>query len=56
MKGFWKDYIGLYKMTGYFCKKHWKGVILLNAIIIAVELAYYQIRYNLFDLNFGKKA
>lgn len=56
MKIFWKDYIGLYKMTWYFCEKHWKGVILLNAIIIAVELAYYQIRYDLFDLIFGKKA
>lgn len=43
-------------MNMYFCKKHWKGVILLNAIIIGIELAYYQIRCNLFDLNFGKKA
>lgn len=56
MKEFWKDYIGLYKMTGYFCKKHWKGVILLNAAIIGIEIAYYQIRYGLIDLNFGKKT
>ena len=56
MKEFWKDYIGLYRMSMYFCKRHWKGVILLNAAIIAVELAYIQIRYNLFDLNFGKKT
>lgn len=56
MKEFWKDYIGLYKMTGYFCKTHWKGVLILNAAFILVELAYFQIRYNLFDLNFGKKA
>ena len=55
MKEFLKDYGGLYVMSAYFCKKHWKGVILLNAAIIGIELAYFQIRYGLIDLNFSKK-
>lgn len=56
MKQFWKDYGELCKETGRFYKKHWKGVIVLNAVIIGAELAYYQYRYNLFDLDFGKKT
>ena len=56
MKEFWKDYVELCKMSGHFCKTHWKGVVLLNAGLIAAELAYYQIRYNVFDLNIGKKT
>lgn len=56
MKEFWKDYGELCKESGRFCKKHWKGCIVLNAVIIGAELAYYQYRYNLFDLDFGKKS
>ena len=58
MKEFWKDYLKLYKDSFGFCKKHWKGVALLNAAIIGAELAYYQARYHLFDINldFGKKS
>lgn len=41
MKGFCKDYVGLCKDTGEFYKKHWKGVIVLNAILIGGELAYF---------------
>lgn len=58
MKEFWKDYGKLWKDSFGFCKKHWKGVALLNAAIIGTELAYYQVRYHLFDINldFGKKS
>ena len=56
MKEFLKDYGRLYVMSAYFCKKHWKGVILLNVAIICIYLAYFQIRYGLIDLNFSKKA
>lgn len=57
MKEFWKDYGNLCKDSFGFCKKHWKGVVLLNAAIIGAELVYYQARYHLFDidLDFGKK-
>ena len=53
MKEFWKDYGELCKETGRFYKKHWKGCIVLNAVTLGAELAYYQYRYNLF---FGKKS
>ena len=41
MKNFWKDYWELCKDTGKFYKKHWKGVVLLNATVVAAELAYF---------------
>lgn len=56
MKQFWKDYGELCKETGRFYKKHWKGCVLLNLAIIGAEFAYYQRRYNIVDLNFGKKS
>ena len=56
MKQFWKDYGELCKETGRFYKKHWKGCVLLNLAIIGAEFAYYQYRYNIVDLNFGKKS
>lgn len=56
MKQFWKDYGELCKETGRFYKKHWKGCVLLNLAIIGVEFAYYQYRYNIVDLNLGKKS
>lgn len=31
MKQFWEDYWELCKETGHFYKKHWKGVVVLNA-------------------------
>ena len=42
MKQFWKDYGELCKETGRFYKKHWKGCIVLNAVIIGAELAWYK--------------
>lgn len=44
MKQFWKDYGELCKETGRFYKKHWKGAILLNAVIIGAEVAWF--KYN----------
>ena len=41
MKKFWKDYADLCKESGNFCKKHWLGVIVLNAVIIAGEFAWW---------------
>ena len=40
MKGFFKDYVDLCRECGEFYKKHWKGVILLNSVIIAGEFAW----------------
>lgn len=48
MKEFVKDYIDLCKDGGRFYKKHWKGVILLNAVIIGAELAWYKYKDNQF--------
>ena len=42
MKKFWKDYADLCKESGNFCKKHWLGVIVLNAVIIAGEFAWWK--------------
>ena len=41
MKKFWKDYADLCKESGNFCKKHWLGVIVLNAVLIAGEFAWW---------------
>lgn len=45
MKGFFKDYVDLCKESGTFYKKHWKGVILLNTVIIAGEFAWFNRDY-----------
>ena len=43
MAEFWKDYAELCKESGEFYKKHWKGVIVMNAaIIIAGEMVYFK--------------
>lgn len=44
MKQFWKDYGELCKETGRFYKKHWKGVILLDSVIVGAEVAWF--KYN----------
>ena len=46
MKEFWKDYWELCKISGRFYKKHWKGVIVLNAAIMGAELAYFAYQNN----------
>ena len=49
MKEFVKDYVELCKDSGKFCKKHWKGLIVLNALIIGGELAWYMHKAKQFD-------
>lgn len=46
MRDFVKDYVELCKEGGKFYKKHWKGVILLKAVIIGAELAWYKYKDN----------
>lgn len=41
MKEFAKDYWQLCKDCGQFYKKHWKGVIVLNAAIIGAEMLWF---------------
>ena len=41
MKAFFKDYWDLCKQSGDFYKKHWKGTLVLNAILIGGELIYF---------------
>lgn len=42
MKTFFKDYWSLCADTGKFYKKHWKGTLVLNAVLIGAELAYFK--------------
>ena len=42
MAEFWKDYGKLCKETGEFYKKHWRGVIVLNAVLIAGGFAWWK--------------
>lgn len=41
MKTFFKDYVDLCKASGNFYKKHWKGTLLLNMVIVGGELFYF---------------
>ena len=44
MNEFVKDYVDLCKDGCRFYKKHWKGVVLLNVVIIGAQYAWY--KYN----------
>lgn len=52
MKDFWKDYWKLCKESGCFCKEHWKGVVVLNAVIIGAELAWYKYKTKQFEKTY----
>ena len=41
MKAFFKDYWDLCRQSGDFYKKHWKGTLVLNAVLIGGELIYF---------------
>ena len=41
MRNFWKDYAELCKAAGRFYKKHWLGCIVLNAVMIAGQYAWF---------------
>lgn len=53
MKEFWKDYKELCKDTGRFYKKHWKGVVVLNAAIIGAEVVWYKYKAKQFERLIG---
>lgn len=53
MKQFWKDYGELCKETGRFYKKHWKGVVVLNAVIVGAELTYFKYKQKQFENLIG---
>lgn len=38
-KQFWKDLVALYAISGRWLKKHWKGYLVLCAVIWGVEIA-----------------
>lgn len=42
MREFVRDYVDLCKESGKFYKKHWKGLVVLNALIIGGEYAWYK--------------
>ena len=39
MKTFFKDYGELLKQTGYFYKKHWLGIIVMNVVVSGAMVA-----------------
>ena len=41
MRNFWKDYAELCKAAGRFYKKHWLGCVVLNAVMIAGQYAWF---------------
>ena len=49
MKEFWKDYVELQKESIGFCKKHWKGLVAVNAVLIGAELAYFAYQNHKFN-------
>lgn len=55
MTQFWKDYGELCKETGRFYKKHWKGCVLLNAVIIGAELMWFKYQKKQFE-NYEKSV
>ena len=50
MREFVKDYVDLWKDSARFYKKHWKGVILLNAVVIGAEYAWYKYSVKKLDV------
>ena len=55
MKDFWKDYGELCKSSGRYYKKHWKGLRLLNAAIIKIEIKQDKYKTKQFDKKKKKK-
>ncbi len=42
MKTFFKDYWDLCVDTGKFYKKHWKGTLVMNVVVLGAEMAYFR--------------
>lgn len=51
MRTFFTDYWTLVKHSGKFAKKHWKGLLVTNAIVFLAEMAYYECRYGVFGIK-----
>lgn len=49
MREFVRDYVDLCKESGKFYKKHWKGLVVLNALIIGGEYAWCKHKTKQFD-------
>ena len=49
MREFVKDYVELCKESGKFYKKHWKGLVVLNMLIIGGEYAWCKRKTKEFD-------
>lgn len=49
MKEFWEDYKDLCKQTGQFYKKHWKGLLAVNAVIAVAEGLYFKHQIDSFN-------
>lgn len=41
MREFVKDFTKVCEDYGKFCKKHWKGLAVVNAVLIAGEFVYF---------------
>lgn len=41
MKKFFEDYKVLCEETSRFYKEHWKGCIVMNAVVLGVECGYF---------------
>lgn len=57
MKDFCRDYAKLCKDTSKFYKKHWKGVTVMNVVVLAAEMSYIyrDTIKNAIENKFGKK-
>lgn len=57
MKEFVKDYVDLSKATGRFYKKHWKGLVVMNVVVLGAEFAwlYKEPIKDAFNEKFCKK-
>lgn len=54
MKQFWKDYGELCVEAGRFYKRHWKGCLVLNAVVFGAELAYFAYQNKKFERVFSR--
>ena len=48
MAEFWKDYGKLCKETSKFYKKHWRGVIVMDVVVLGAVIVYFG-RYQIKD-------
>ena len=55
MKTFCKDYWELYKASIAWLKKHWKGYLVLVAIVTGIELVIYKKDENKCEAIFSKE-